>query len=303
VLSAARLFADRAEVVVVDDASTDGGAGYVENRFPHVRVLRLHRNAGFARACDHGIRAARGRIVVLLNTDVRVREDFIAPLVAHFDRDNVFAVMSLSLREDGVTVRESVKVPFFKRGFIKFMELARQEPPRALAEGNGRPMHSFYAVGGHSAIDRSKYLRLGGFDDLYYPFYWEEVDLCYRAWKQGWETIFEPRSVVYHSSSGAIHTEFEQEYRANIIRRNRFLFIWKNIESKRLLCFRHLMPLLLRCTGGIFVFDWDFYRALFSALAKLPNARERRRREKMRPRRLSDEEIFLRAGRPLEERH
>ncbi len=292
-LSATKHYSANTEVVVVDDGSTDDSVEYLKKYHPDVRVLRLPKNVGFPRACDTGIRAAQNNIVILLNTDIRVREDFIAPLVSHFADEDVFAVMAMSLREDESTPGELAKIPFFKRGYLKFVSSENTELQKAVAENHEYPLYSFYAVGGHCAIDRSKYLFLNGFDDLYYPFYSEDVDLCYRAWKRGWKTIFEPRSIVYHHhASSSILSKHPRAYIGSVIRRNRLLFVWKNITSLRYFYFRHLTPLLLRSVGGIFVMDFNFYRALFSALRRLPKARERRKQEKKRDCRLSDEEIF-----------
>ncbi len=292
VLSAARRWSAETEVIVVDDASTDGSAEYLEGTFSGVHLLKLAHNTGFARASDHGIRAARGDVIILLNTDVHVREDFIGPLIGHFEDEDVFAVMSMSFTEDGTTLREVAKVPFFRRGYLKFVSAREPRLKDAVTNGNNHTIYSFYAVGAHCAIDKAKYLSLEGFDLFYYPFYSEDVDLCYRAWKRGWKTVFEPRSVVYHSARGPIHREYAATYRGDIIRRNRLLFIWKNITSANYFYLRHLMPTLLRAAGGIFVLDFSFYRALFGALFLLPQVRHRRVREKNYERRLSDEEIF-----------
>ena len=292
-LSAARRYSAETEIIVVDDASTDDSAEYVRQNFPDVRVLQLENNVGFADASDQGILAATGHIVVLLNTDVRVSEDFIMPLVAHFAGEDVFAVMSMSYADDENTLKEIAKVPIFKRGYLKFVSSKDPQLRHAVTNGeNQSPIYSFYAVGAHSAIDKSKYLILGGFDDLYYPFYSEDVDLCYRAWKRGWKTIFEPRSIVYHSAAGPIYKEYLDTYRANIIRRNRFLFVWKNITSIRYFYVSHLLPTFFRIIGGIFVLDFNFYRAFFSALPRLSQVRQRREREKNCSQKLSDEEIF-----------
>jgi GT2 family glycosyltransferase len=292
VLRAMRRYPGDSEIVVVDDASTDQSVEYLERHFPEVRVIRIAVNTGFAQACEAGIRAARNGIILLLNTDVRVSEDFIAPLMAHFAEGGVFAVSAMSLREDERTPRELAKVPYFKRGYLKFVSSENPKLIRAIKEHNSSPIYTFYAVGAHCAIDRDKYYALGGFDSLYYPFYSEDVDICYRAWKHGWKSIFEPKSVVFHTHSGPIHSENHWSYTANIIRRNRLLLVWKNVTSPRFLFFSHFVPLIVRSVLGILVLDLVFYKALFSALSRFRQVRDRRRYEKQDGRVLSDEKIF-----------
>jgi GT2 family glycosyltransferase len=296
VTKAVDCYAGCAEIIVVDDASQDRSIEYLEEHFPEIRTIRIDTNIGFARACETGIRAARHDIILLLNTDVRVTENFINPLVAHFSDTSVFVVSSMSFRGDSSAPLESVKIPIFRRGYLKFMDTP---DPDVLLEANGDgspPIYTFYAVGAHCAIDRKKYLSLGGFDSLFHPYYWEDVDLCYRAWKMGWKSIVEPKSVVYHMLSGPIRSATRSSDIANIIRRNRFLFVWKNITSTRYFYFSHLIPVLLRSLLGVFVVDVRFYRALFSALSRLTLAREHRRQERQRTRQLSDEEIFELTG-------
>ena len=80
------------EIIVVDNASRDGSAEFVESNFPNVRVLRMRENLGFGGGSNAGFRAARNGIVVLLNSDMRVAEDFLQPLLDGFSDADVFAV-------------------------------------------------------------------------------------------------------------------------------------------------------------------------------------------------------------------
>ena len=62
--------------------------------------------------------------------------------------------------------------------------------------------NTLYACGGGFAVDKTKFLRLGGFDEDMIA-YWEDADLCYRGWKRGWKTVYEPRSIIYHKFHGS----------------------------------------------------------------------------------------------------
>jgi len=80
------------EVIVVDNASTDGTVEFVRRNFPSVRVLELPVNRGFGGGSNAGFRQARSDIVVLLNNDMRVEPDFLAPLLEGFTDEKVFSV-------------------------------------------------------------------------------------------------------------------------------------------------------------------------------------------------------------------
>ena len=76
---------------------------------------------------------------------------------------------------------------------------------------------------------------MGGFDFLFEPFYFEDTDISYMAWKRGWVTLYQPRSIVYHEHRATIGKNFHPLYVDAVLQRNRLLFVWKNIhEAKRL---------------------------------------------------------------------
>ena len=68
----------------------------------------------------------------------------------------------------------------------------------------------FYGGGGSCAFDRRKFLELGGFDEILKPFYLEDTDLGYMAWKRGWKVLYQPASVVYHEHRGTIGKTFQR---------------------------------------------------------------------------------------------
>ena len=91
----------------------------------------------------------------------------------------------------------------------------------------------FYGGGGSCAFDRRKFLELGGFDPLLAPFYLEDTDLGYQAWKRGWKVLYQPRSVVYHEHRGTIGKRFTEAQIQAVLKKNFILFAWKNIHEWR----------------------------------------------------------------------
>jgi sugar transferase (PEP-CTERM/EpsH1 system associated) len=105
-----------------------------------------------------------------------------------------------------------------------------------------------WAGGGSSAFHRSKFLELGGFQDLYSPAYVEDTDLSYQAWRVGWEVLLAPESIVYHKHRASSNRRFIPSALQALLIRNQFLFIWKNVRNWGLL-FSH----------GAFL-PWNCYR-------------------------------------------
>jgi len=254
------------EIIVVDDASTDKSVYLIRKYFPQVRLIEHKVNRGFAASINTGVRNARGKLVALLNTDVKPEKDFLRPVFEHFEKDDVFAV---SFNEGRYGWAKGI----FNRGLIEHRPVL------------GRLAHiSFWASGGSAIFDKKKWEELGGFDPIYAPFYWEDVDISYRAMMQGWKIIWEPKACVVHYHEKTIGKYFDVRFKNLISERNQYIFFWKNISSKKL-WFWHLLwfPSRLFPPGRII--------PPFLAILKLPEILKKRR-QVLNLRKIKDETIL-----------
>jgi GT2 family glycosyltransferase len=212
------------EIIVVDNASKDGSAEFLERHFPQVRVIRCEKNLGFGGGSNRGFREARNDVVVLLNSDMRVDPSFLGPLLAPFDDPQVFAVACQIFFSDPAKRREETGLTrgWWGQGRIRVAHRLEQDL--------GDAFPCFYAGGGSSAYDRRKFLELGGFDEVLKPFYYEDTDLGLMAWKRGWKVFYQPRSVVFHEHRGTIGRKFSARYIQSILKKNAVLFVWKDIH-------------------------------------------------------------------------
>ena len=217
------------EIIVVDNGSEDGSVDFLRERFPQVRVLALDQNLGFGGGSNAGFQAAKNDIVVLLNSDMRVEPGFLQPLLDGFQDEQTFAVSCQIFLSDPAKKREETGLTegWWQQGSLRVGHRIEPEITQIFP--------CFYAGGGSSAYDRRKFLEIGGFDPLYHPFYLEDGDLGYVAWKRGWKTLYQPASVVYHEHRGTIGKKFAQDYINAVLRKNFVLFAWKNIHSWRML--------------------------------------------------------------------
>ena len=213
------------EIIVVDNASEDGSAQFLKHNFPTVKVLELDQNYGFGGGSNRGFAAAKNDIVVLLNSDMRVAPDFLQPLLDAFTDQNVFAVSCQIFFTDPAKLREETGLTqaWWENGGLRVRHRIDDNVTSAFP--------CFYGGGGSCAFDRRKFAELGGFDELLKPFYLEDTDLGYLAWKRGWKVFYEPRSVVWHEHRGTIGKKFTQEFIQSILKKNFLLFCWKNIHE------------------------------------------------------------------------
>jgi GT2 family glycosyltransferase len=279
--------AAEAEVIVVDDASTDGSALWLkENSHGRARIIEREQNGGFVGAVNTGFAAARHPVVFLLNNDVRVEEDAIAPLVKHFDDEEVFAVCAKAYRLGTGLLDGAGKLGLFERGFWRVF-LNYDVLPTRLPEGRG-PFYSFFGSGGYTAYDRAKFSELGGFCELLAPIYWEDVELSYRAWRRGWQVRYEPASVVHHKSSATMGKQALRRPMKIVTERNRLLMTWVNLHDARWLA-SHLAWLALKLVGATLSLDRAYWQSFLQAAARLSAVRLERRRARQSARRTDRE--------------
>lgn len=233
------------EIIVVDDASIDDSVEFV-NKFKVLtavggipseggksskfKVIKHKKNLGYSAVCNTGVKEAREGLVVILNLDVIPSDDFLKPALPHFEDDKVFSV----------TFNEGKFGPGklgWKNGFLEIepTEISQSTCP------------TDWPNGGSSIFRKRIWEEIGGMDEIFLPFYFEDIDLGIRARNKGYKCLWEPKSKVEHKHEATINKEnFKEEYINSIKQRNHLLLTWKNLENIELL-FSHLANLLKRC--------------------------------------------------------
>jgi GT2 family glycosyltransferase len=146
-----------------------------------------------------------------------------------------------------------------------------------------------YCTGCAVVYRRSMLENLGGFDESYSPFYWEDADLGYRAWKRGWKSLYQPACTVYHRHSASI-SKIPSDFTSVVKARNSLFFIWRNIEDRGLIAaHRRWLPFVLARRAGSG--DTPFLKGWRQAFSRRAEASAARTRDAV-SRKLSDREIF-----------
>jgi len=248
------------EVMVIDDCSTDNSLEILADEFPEVRTEQTPQNLGFQEANNYAVKLAESKIVMPMNNDIKLDPKALHYLAQHFDNKDIFAVSGKIFAFDQTTFLYGNRGGYFQKGHFHLYEKPPEDDSQTL-----------FACGGAFMVNRQKYLDLGGFDSMYHPLYYEEIDLSYRALKRGWKVHYEPQSIAYHKVQATI-TRQEKLRRISLISaRNNYLFIWKNILDRSMtLTFLFYIPLFL--LRDLFRLKSRFWVAFYMALKRLPRA-------------------------------
>lgn len=275
-----RMLPKDTEIIIVDDASREELEEKLSQYIKKNEVILLtnYTNQGFAKTINRGIKEAKGNYILLLGSDVLLQKKFSLSFESLFLHDESIAAISFGEKGDDNIILGKSRI-FFKRGLVMHS--------RAKDIKHGE---TAWANGG-SCIFRADYLKkLNGFGTLYSPFYWEDIDLSYRAYAMGWRIMFDPSYIVDHKRESTITNFFSPSYIRQIAYRNQFYFIWSNITDIRMtLLHMFWLPinLFLMSIKG----ETGFVVGFFTALPKIC-AIIKRRFVKRRYQKVSDQQIF-----------
>jgi GT2 family glycosyltransferase len=220
------------EVLIADDASTDDSESWLRANWPRVRFESSPRRQGFAPTANRGVRSAGYPLVYLVNNDVALIPETLPPLIPHFRDPNVFAVSGNAYDFATGVLRGAGQRGGFRHGFLRVHSRFFVPDPAADPAPDAQPLHTIFVSGGGALFDRDKFLSLGGFDGMFAPYGWEDVELSLRAWKQGFELRYEPRSSIWHHFSSTIGARIPHRRVSATYERNRLLLHWLHLDTR-----------------------------------------------------------------------
>lgn len=254
------------EVLYVDDYSSDSSVNIVQkcidtysSKNLSYKIIQNKKNLGFASTINRGVAQAMGDIVILLNTDVSPQENFLEPLVESLESPNVFAAGCLekSIENSNIHLRGR-GIGKWEKGFLIH------------ARGEVDKSNTLWVSGGSGAFNKKIWDQLGGFDVIYNPFYYEDIDLSYRALKSGYDLYFQAKSIVVHEhEKGAIKSKYSSEQIRIIAYRNQIIFTLVNGTDFSIF-FSFLLWLPYHIIKSVTHRDWAFIKGFFLAFIILP---------------------------------
>lgn len=241
------------EVIVVDNASTDGSVETLAQEYPEVRVVRMERNLGYAGGCNAGFRAARGEILVVLNNDTEADAGWLAALVEALDRHpEVGAAASRVMIYDRPHLLNAAGDLYRRDGTADSRGVWQPYGPPY-----DRETYVFGASGAAAAYRRQMLEEVGLFEECFFMYY-EDVDLAWRAQKAGWKCLYVPEAVIYHHLSATGGGKTASYY----VGRNSLWVLVRHYPSSLL---KRYWRTILRTYGRI---TWQALRAWRGAAAR-----------------------------------
>lgn len=218
------------EVLLADNASSDGSAEWVGEHFPEVKVIALDKNYGYCGGNNRGAKHARGDILVFLNNDVKVEPDWLSRLEDCFHSHPYTAIQPkmLSYEQPGQFeyagaaggFLDKYGYPFCRGRLFDFIEQDHGQ------YNDQAPV--LWASGAALAIRREYFFELSGFDEDF-EFHMEEIDLCWQLWNRGYKVGFCADSVVYHLGGGSLPMGSPRKVYYNY--RNNLVMLLKNYST------------------------------------------------------------------------
>ncbi|MBU2529459.1 MAG: glycosyltransferase [Elusimicrobia bacterium] len=220
-------YAGETEILIIDDASTDDTLEFVASEFPQVRIIKKEKNEGFSKTANKGILQAKHSLVFLLNNDIEITSGILEKLTNCFEEKDVFAVQCKIISKIEDKDKDYLNKFYLKYGLFVY----KYERVSLTAE----VLEMDFVSGGASVFDRDKFISLGLFDENFSPFYFEDLDLCYRAKLFGWKMFYVSASQVYHLHLGSTVKSNFSAFRWNLIhKKNYFLFILRNLRFMKI---------------------------------------------------------------------
>lgn len=213
------------EVLVVDNASTDGSAEFVVTNFKKAKLMRNERNLGFSGGMNAGTKVSCGDVVIWLNQDTIVQAGWLQELVAVFEQKDVGVAGCKIFEMDGKTLNHAGGALDVSAG--ESYHLGAGEADRGQYE---QPADVAYVTGAAMAVRREVLEQVGLLDERFFPGYYEDADYCLRVQNAGYKVRYVPQATVIHHVSAATQNQWPR--RRFYYYRNRLLFVLKHLSPE-----------------------------------------------------------------------
>ncbi len=217
------------EVIISDDCSTDDSLAFIKNDYPQIILIENKVNKGFSPTINKGIFAAKFDYVLLLNSDVKLTPNYFETQLPYFELEDTFGVMGRIIGWENDTIQDGGKYPCMQG--VKIKTSTNYIPVQPNKDDR---LYSMYLSGANALVCREKLLQLGGFDEIFSPFYVEDFELSLRAWRNGWKCYYDHNAICKHKTSTTIKNKSDKNFVKKIYNRNKMILHALHLPSNKL---------------------------------------------------------------------
>ncbi|MCL6258250.1 glycosyltransferase family 2 protein [Aquiflexum sp. TKW24L] len=258
------------EIIVVDDASSDGSVEFLKQFFPQVLVIQNKLNKGFSYSCNIGLEAAKYELSFFLNSDVKLDVSYFSKQWKYFEFEDTFGVMGRMLTPEGNRIEGAAKIPILSGLKLK---VNKQYYSNNL---NQKSTPTIFLSGANSLVVTEKAREIGGFNEIFSPFYSEDVDLGLKSWRVGWKSYYEHQSICYHLGSHTIKNSCQKKKIKSIYYRNRMILHGIHVERKDLPLWK-IQLLLLEILPKLLIGDFWIFKSFLDYRKQIKNIEDSRK--------------------------
>jgi GT2 family glycosyltransferase len=246
------------EIIITDDASTDGSINFIKANYREIILVENNINKGFAGNTNTGIKRSQKDLVLILNSDVKLSDDYFSQLLKYFDKPDTFGVTGRIIGLTSDKIQDAAKYPKYSFGSIASTTNYICNTQSSL--------YSFFLTGANALIDRKKLMELGGFNELFNPYYGEDVELGLRAWKLGYKCYYEHNAICRHPNSATIKKEPPKKIKI-ISNRNKMYLHFIHLNGIELAFY--LMKLFLKTILKVIVLDFKYLKSFWMFISSI----------------------------------
>jgi len=259
------------EIIVVDDASTDQSVVMLAKDFPQVQLIQVPCNGGFSKTANIGIKAAQYNWILLLNSDVKLTPTYFEFILPYCQQTSLFSVSGRIVGWDIDQIQDGGKYPVLQGAKIK---TSYDFIPTEVAPPNFS-FPCFYSSGANAFINRKLFWELGGFNELFSPFYVEDTELSLRAWRLGYSSYYEHKAICAHRTSSTIGLAERKKQINRIYNRNKYLLHAIHLDGLYLLSW--LLQLKLELLFRLITFRFTPLLSYIDFIKLVPGVMKSRR--------------------------
>ena len=254
------------KIIVADNGSTDNSIEFIEQNFPSIKIIDLKENYGFAEGYNQALKQVEADYFILLNSDVKVSENWIIPCIERFKADDKIAVIQPKILS--YSQPDYFEYAGAAGGFIDIFgyPFCRGRILNQLEKDDNQYNEStqiFWASGACMFVKADAFNNIGGLDGDFWA-HMEEIDICWRLKNSGFKIIYEPQSVVYHLGGGTLSYGSPQKIYLNF--RNNLYMLFKNLPSHQFNRIFFTRMILDGIAAAKFIFGLNF--SAFGAVVK-----------------------------------